>query len=70
MFDLVPKGKYIVRFDGKELGTFNTLDEAQLFQSTLGHHGSVIVIPNLRDKMTQDNINIASEIAKDFTKGF
>ena len=68
MNNLLPKGEYQVTFDGKVLGKFNSLFEAQAFQSTLGQRGSRIITPNLRKQMTLNEIDIAAHVAETFGK--
>lgn len=65
---ILPQGEYKVVFDGKVLGKFNSLDEAQRFQSELGQRGSRIIPPNLRKQMTQDQINIAEAAVESLDK--
>lgn len=64
----IPKGDYKVIFDGKVLGTFSSLSEAQTFQSTLGYRGSTIKLPDLRKKMSQSEIAIAKYVAETWGK--
>lgn len=65
---IVPDGEYLVVFDRKILGKFTTLDEAQKFQSTLGHPGSQIVRSNLRAKMTQEQIGVVQKTLDNWGK--
>lgn len=65
---ILPKGEYKVVFDNKVIGKFNSLDEAQRFQSTLGKRGSRIIPPNLRKEMTQDQINVAKAAVESLDK--
>jgi hypothetical protein len=64
----IPRGEYKVTYDGKILGVFPTLMEAQAFQSTLGYRGSTIKTPDLRKKMSQMEIDIARRTADEFGK--
>ena len=68
MDKLLPEGVYRVVFDGMVLGRFNTLMEAQQFQSNLGKRGSQVVSPNLRSQMSEDEIKIAEYEAKNLGK--
>ena len=65
---LLPKGEYKVVLDRKVIGKFGSLMEAQNFHSTLGKRGSRIIAPNLRAKMTQDEINIAQNTIDEWGK--
>ena len=65
---IVPDGEYLVVLDNKLLGKLKTLDEAQKFQSTLGRPGSRIIIPNVRAKMTEDQIGRAQKTLDDWGK--
>ena len=65
-FKIIPKGKYTVVFDGRVLGVFNSQAEAIDFQSKLGRRGTQIVPPNLREKMTDDEIQITENIAQNW----
>jgi hypothetical protein len=64
----LPKGEYKVIFDGKVLGVFPSLDEAQAFQCTLGYRGSTIQSPDLRKKMNQSEIDRAMKVATEWGK--
>lgn len=68
MEKLLPEGIYRVVFDGVVLGKFNSLMEAQQFQSTLGKRGSQVVSPNLRNQMSGAEIKAAEYEAKNFGK--
>ena len=65
---ILPRGEYRVVFDGKVVGIFGSLQEAQNFQSRLGQRGSHILHPNLRKDMTQDQINVAQMALDDWGK--
>ena len=68
MEKLLPTGEYRVIFDGEVLGKFNSLAEAQRFQSTLGKRGSQIIPPNLRKQLPSDQIRTLDFEAENFGK--
>jgi len=65
---LLPKGEYKVVFDGKVIGRFGSLMEAQNFQSQFGKRGSTIIAPNLRKDMTQEQIDAAQTTIDEWGK--
>jgi hypothetical protein len=65
---LVPRGEYIVIFDNKIQGKFETLDQAQQFMSTLGKRGAWIKVPNLRKNMSEKEIAVAETVLKSLVK--
>ncbi len=65
---ILPTGEYVVVFDNRVLGRFPSLMAAQEFQSTLGRPGSRIITPNLRAKMTEEQIGTAQKTLDDWGK--
>lgn len=62
----LPPGDYKVIYDGKVLGVFPSLGEAQAFHRTLAHGGVTIQSPDLRKKMTPGEIESTMKIAREW----